>query len=426
MGRHRPLRWAAVACSTAMVALGALGGASGVASAATRPSGGSGIEAACGPVARGTARCFVERLVNPADWRGTHVRADGHGATNGKGHGGGGGSATIAGYYPSDLLSAYNLSTASTSDGTDQTVAVVEAYSDPYLAANLATYRSEFSLGGCTTSSGCLTIVNQSGGTKLPHGNTGWGTEMSLDVEMVSAICPNCKILVVEASTASLSNLAAAAAYAGKHANVVSNSYGGSESSGETSYNADYTASHTVYVASAGDSGYGVEFPAAAPSVVAAGGTTLTQDSSTARGWTESVWSGSGSGCSAYEHQPSWQTSDDSLCGNRIVADTAADANPSTGVAIYDTYGESGWIVVGGTSVASPLIASVYALAGNASTLGPDAAENLYASGASLNKVTSGSNGSCGNYLCNAGDSVLSTGYNGPTGNGTPDGTTSF
>jgi len=371
------------------------------------------------------ARCFVERLVNPADWRGAHVRADGHAAPGGKGHGGGGGTSTaIAGYYPSDLRSAYSLGTASTTDGSGQTVALVEAYSDPYLASNLATYRSNFGLGSCTTGSGCLTIVNQSGGGKLPRENTGWGTEMSLDVDMVSAICPNCHILVVEASSASLSNLAAAAAYAGKHADVVSNSYGGSESSTELGYNGDYSAASAVYVASAGDSGYGVEFPAAAPSVVAAGGTTLSPASGTTRGWTETVWSDSGSGCSGYENQPKWENST-SLCASRTVADTAADANPSTGVAIYDTYGQSGWIVVGGTSVASPVIASVYALAGNASTLGPDAAAGLYSSTASLYKVTSGSNGSCGNYLCNASDS-LSDGYNGPTGNGTPDGIASF
>jgi subtilase family serine protease len=174
-----------------------------------------------------------------------------------------------------------------------------------------------------------------------------------------------------------------------------------------------------VITASAGDGGYGVEYPAASPFVTAVGGTSLTTASST-RGWAETVWSGTGSGCSAYEANPGWQPKT-TYCTTRTVADTSADANPSTGVAVYDSYGQSGWLVFGGTSVASPIIASVYALANNASS---ETAGSLY--GASLNRVTSGTNTrSCSTYLCNAADSLV-TGYNGPTGNGTPNGTSGF
>ena len=240
---------------------------------------------------------------------------------------------------------------------------------------------------------------------------------------MVSAICPNCKILLVEANSASITDLATAAQYAAEHANVVSNSYGAAEFSGETSYDTYYHSKVPITV-SAGDSGYGVQYPAASRYVTAVGGTTLT--GSTSSGWTQTVWSGTGSGCSAYEQEPTWQPST-SLCSRRTVADTAAVANPNTGVAVYDSYGEPGWMVFGGTSVASPIIASIYALAGSTTTT----AQSLY--GGSLTPVTSGSNARrCTNYLCNAADSIAypyasgSGWYNGPTGIGTPNGTSGF
>ena len=376
----------------------------------------------CGPAKAGFARCFSQILLNPSTWRGQHARKPSppHG----------GGSITPSGYSPANLQSAYNLANASLSNGSGITVAIVDAYSNPYLASNLATYRNQFGLpSNCSTSTtGCIRIVNQTGGTKLPRGNTGWGTEEALDVEMVSAICPNCKILLVEASSNSMTNLAAAAAYAGAHAQVVSNSYGSSEFSSETSFDHNYTGNAVTptnpvtFVASSGDNGYGVEYPAASPYVVAAGGTTLTQTSS---GWSQSAWSGAGSGCSAYEPNPGWQPYTNPPCDKmRQVADTSAVADPNTGVAMYDTYGQSGWLVVGGTSVASPIIASVFALANT--DFGPTAAQQLYSpTSGIINHVTRGSNGSCGNYLCNAGDS-LDDGYNGPTGVGTPWGITAF
>jgi subtilase family serine protease len=236
---------------------------------------------------------------------------------------------------------------------------------------------------------------------------------------MVSAVCPKCHILLVEASTATFTNLGAAVNTAARlGANAISNSYGGGESSFDPSWDTSYFNHPGIAItASSGDSGYGVEYPAASRFVTAVGGTSLTKASNT-RGWSETAWSGAGSGCSNYDSKPSWQT--DGGCGNRTVADVSADADPNTGVAVYDTYHSSGWLVFGGTSVASPIVASVYALAGNASTL--TYASHAYANIASLNDVTSGSNGSCGgSYLCTAG-----VGYDGPTGLGTPNGVGAF
>jgi subtilase family serine protease len=248
---------------------------------------------------------------------------------------------------------------------------------------------------------------------------------------MVSAICPNCNILLVEASSNSLTDLGTAENYAASHAQAVSNSYGASEFSSEKAYDSYYDHPNVAITASSGDNGYGVEYPAASPYVISAGGTTLTKNASTARGWSESVWSGSGSGCSAFEPNPGFQPVT-SLCSNRTVGDVSADANPNTGVAVYDSYSEPGWMVFGGTSVASPILASVYALAGNAAsitttTTGSTAASGFYAS-TSLNKITTGWNTRrCSSYLCNAADSLsVDGGYNGPTGAGTPNGTSGF
>jgi subtilase family serine protease len=322
-----------------------------------------------------------------------------------------------SGLNPSDLRSAYNL--PSTTAGSGQTVAIVDAYNDPNAESDLAVYRAQFGLAACTTANGCFKKVNQSGGTSYPSSDAGWSEEISLDLDMVSAICPNCHILLVEATSPTFANLGKAVNEAvALGANTVSNSYGGSESSSETSYASYYNHSGHIITASSGDGGYGVEVPAAYNTVVAVGGTSLSK-SSTTRGWTETAWSGAGSGCSAYISKPSWQT--DSGCTRRTVADVSAVADPNTGVSVYDTYGGvGGWLVFGGTSVSSPIIASVYALAGNASSV--NAASTLYSHTSNLYDVTSGSNGSCGgSYLCTA-----KAGYDGPTGLGTPNGTTAF
>ncbi len=323
-----------------------------------------------------------------------------------------------SGYGPADLRSAYNLSAAG---GTGQTIAIVDAFDDAKAESDLAVYRSQFGLPPCTTASGCFRKVDQNGGTNYPRGDRGWAEEISLDLDMASAICPNCKILLVEATTNSFANLAAAvdrAALLG--ATVISNSYGGGEYAGEASDETHFNHPGVAITVSSGDAGYGVEFPAASQYVTAVGGTTLTPVSSGTRAWTETVWSGAGSGCSAYITKPNWQT--DAGCSRRTVADVSAVADPNTGVAVYDTYRlhPGGWLVFGGTSVSAPIIGGVYALAGNAGSISYGSWS--YSHTSSLFDVISGSNGNCSSsYLCTA-----KAGFDGPTGNGTPNGTGAF
>lgn len=366
----------------------------------------------CGPPAAGTAACHAL------------VRTDIHNAKPAP-------LTTPAGYGPADLRSAYNLATASATNGAGVTVGIVDAYDDPTAFNDVNVYRAQYgipALASCTPSTvagsttACFAKSNQTGGTSYPRTNGGWAQEISLDLDMVSAVCPQCNILLVEASSASFTNLGTAVNEAVTlGAKAVSNSYGGSEFSSEASVATSYYNHPGVAITvSAGDSGYGVEFPAASNYVTAVGGTHLTT-ASNSRGWSETVWSGTGSGCSAYISKSSWQT--DPLCGNRTVGDVSAVADPNTGVAVYDStayQGLSGWLVFGGTSVASPLIGSVYALAGNAGTV--TYGSYPYSHTSSLYDVTSGSNGSCGGtYLCTG-----VAGYDGPTGLGTPNGTGAF
>ncbi|GCE10230.1 S53 family peptidase [Tengunoibacter tsumagoiensis] len=321
------------------------------------------------------------------------------------------------GLNPADLQSAYNL--PSSSLGSGQTVAIVDAYDDPNAESDLAVYRAQFGLPECSTANGCFSKVDQRGGTNYPAGNTGWSEEISLDLDMVSAVCPLCNILLVEGDSASFANLGTAVNTAvSLGATTVSNSYGGGESFLSFLYASYYNHPGVIITASTGDSGYGVEVPAGYNTVVGVGGTSLHASSNDPRGWIESAWSGAGSGCTSYESKPTWQSDPD--CSHRTIADVSAVADPATGVSVYDTYGVAGWLVFGGTSVSSPIIASVYALAGNASSL--NAAESLYNDPGDLNDVTSGSNGNCnGSYLCTAGN-----GYDGPTGLGTPNGIGAF
>ncbi len=327
--------------------------------------------------------------------------------------------AAPSGYGPADLQAAYGLPS---NGGAGATVAIVDANDDPNAAADLNTYRSTMGLPACTVSSGCFKKVSQTGSTTaLPAADAGWAEEESLDVDMVSAIAPNAHIILVEANSATMQNLGASVNEAvALGAKYVSNSYGGGESSSDTSFDTSYFNHPGVAITvSSGDSGYGVEYPAASRFVTAVGGTSLVRNSS-ARGWGETVWNGAGSGCSSFDAKPSWQT--DTGCARRTVADVSAVADPATGVAVYDTYGgDPGWEVFGGTSVASPIIASVYADAGTPSA-GSTPATFPYAHTGSLNDVTSGSNGSCsGSYLCTG-----KAGFDGPTGLGTPNGLTAF
>ncbi|MGZ6642175.1 MAG: S53 family peptidase [Solirubrobacteraceae bacterium] len=317
-----------------------------------------------------------------------------------------------SGYGPADLASAYKLAGTS---GAGRTVAIVDAFDDPNAESDLAAYRSKFGLPACTTANGCFRKVDQNGGTSYPRRNASWAQEISLDVDMASAICPGCKILLVETASNSLANLGTGVNTASRlGAFSISNSYGGSEYSSEASDAGAYY-NHPNVTASSGDSGYGVEFPAAAAQVTAVGGTSLTS-ASNARGFSETAWSGAGSGCSAYVPKPAWQK--DAGCARRSVADVSAVADPNTGVAVYDTFRTGGWLVFGGTSVSSPIVASIYALGGN-STVG---ASRPYATPSALFDVAGGANGSCSpGYLCAAG-----SGYDGPTGLGTPNGTGAF
>ncbi|HZU65724.1 MAG TPA: S53 family peptidase [Ktedonobacteraceae bacterium] len=325
-----------------------------------------------------------------------------------------------AGYHPADLQSAYNLPSAS--QGNGQTVAIVDAFDDPNAEADLGVYRSTFGLPACTTGNGCFKKVNQQGQQgNYPTPNAGWAAEISLDLDMVSAICPNCHILLVEADNNHFRNLGKSVNEAVKlGANAVSNSYSGNEAKKEIKIQAnDYNHPGVAITASSGDSGYGTGAPAVFNTLTAIGGTHLTRGGGS-RGWSETAWSGSGSGCSKYISKPSWQTDPD--CSNRTVSDVSADADPATGVSVYDTFQAPGWQVYGGTSVSSPIIASVYALAGNEGSINYGSYPYLnYNYSTNMNDVTSGSNGNCGNYICNAGP-----GYDGPTGLGTPEGTGAF
>jgi hypothetical protein len=335
------------------------------------------------------------------------------------------GAGTPAGWGPADLQSAYNLPAFSATP----TVAIVDAYDDPTAESDLAAYRSQYGLSECSTSNGCFKKVNQNGVQgSYPAPNRGWAEEIALDLDMVSSACPSCNILLVEASSNSFTNLMAAVDTATSSGAVaVSNSYGANEFFGETTYDSHFDKKGIAITVSSGDSGYGAEYPASSRYVTATGGTSLSTASG-GRGWSETAWSGAGSGCSAYEaKQTTWQT--DSGCSRRTVADVSSVSNPNTGVAVYSTYGgDPGWMVFGGTSAAAPFIAGVYAR----NPVGTSAYGTSlpYGNRGSLFDVVSGSNGRCTTgrkggsgaaYLCTAG-----VGYDGPTGLGTPNGAGAF
>jgi len=324
-------------------------------------------------------------------------------------------NAAPSGLTPAKLRNAYKV-VGTGSAGT--LIAIVDAFGYPNAESDLAVYRARFGLPACTTANGCFRKVNQSGVQgNYPPTNVGWAQESALDLDMASAMCPGCSIVLVEATSNSFSDLALAvneAAALGAH--VISNSYGGSES-GSAPYESFYNYPGIAVTVSTGDSGYGVQFPASSPHVTAVGGTSLVKDTS-ARGWSETAWSGAGSGCSTMYGKPSWQA--DTGCANRSLADVSAVADPNTGVAVYGpiTRARSTWLVFGGTSVSAPLIAGIYGVNSTAVNYGSDPYHHL----GSLYDVTSGSNGTCGgSYLCTSGP-----GYDGPTGLGTPKGIKAF
>jgi hypothetical protein len=338
-----------------------------------------------------------------------------------------------AGYGPKDLQNAYRLSPAAGGG----TVAIVDAFYYPKAASDLAIYRKTYGLPACTVSNGCLRIVNQNGQPVTaanhpplspPHDD--WSGEQALDLDAVSAVCPNCRILLVESNSDYTSSLDSGVdAAAALSANAISNSYGGKE----------YSASDPAFVhpgiaitAASGDSGAGngygqagAQQPCSFATVVCVGGTSLRLSPGSARGWSETAWPQTGSGCSLLVSKPAWQH--DRGCAKRSEADVSASADPSTGIAVYvSTYG--GWTVFGGTSESTPIVAAVFALAGNtASVNGPQTFWQH--NGAGLFHVFQGNNEVAGawrcpssmRYICYAGP-----GYNGPTGWGTPNGTSAF
>jgi subtilase family serine protease len=272
----------------------------------------------------------------------------------------------IHGYGPTELRTAYGLDGA-TAGG--RLVALVDAFDDPAAESDLGVYRATYGLPPCTGANGCFEKLDAHGGRRSPRADAAWAREISLDLDMLSAACPDCHIALVEADGAGIPDLGIAENTAAGLPGVVAigNSYGIAETSQEPQWDTLYHHPGIAVVAAAGDGGYGTGYPAASPEVTSVGGTTLRRDSTTTRGWAETPWSGASSGCSRYEPKPAWQR--DPGCIRRTIADVSADADPATGVAMYDSYQGAGWIQAGGTSAATAFIAGVYGLAGNSSAV---------------------------------------------------------
>jgi subtilase family serine protease len=392
-----------IVVATLTAAIGMTAGAVGTASSADAVPGAHG-QRVCTDAKAGEANCHAIKLI---DTNGQAVSPDTA-------------SPAAGAKKPADIQSAYKL-TGLSSGG--RTVAIVDAYGYPNAERDLGIYRSQFGLSACTRSNGCLRIIDQNGGTNLPRTNVGWAQEQALDLDAVSATCADCKILLVQAKSASFADLGTAVNTAAKQAGVVaiSNSYGGSDAPDAT-YGKYYNHSGIAVTASTGDNGYqGGSYPASSSYVTAVGGTSLNQATGTARGWTESAWSGAGSGCSTYNPAIPAAAPFNTGCGKRAMADVSAVADPQTGLAVYapTSASNSTWAQYGGTSLSSPIIAAVYALSGNTTGY---ANAIPYAHTSSLFDVTSGSNGSCPTtQWCKA-----RTGWDGPTGLGTPNGVGAF
>jgi subtilase family serine protease len=362
----------------------------------------SGLRRACASAPVRHARCFAEFRVRQAA---RHALAAPLA------------SRFPAGLWPADIASAYALPTAR---GSGQIIAIVDAFDDPRAESDLAHYRSRFGLPACTTANGCFKKINERGKrSPLPAGDPGWGVEISLDLQAVSASCPRCKLLLVEADQPSFDDLGAAVDTAVRWgARAVSNSYGNDEFNGMAAWAPFYDHPGVPILVASGDFGFGpAQFPAVERSAIAVGGTSLVAAPGTRRGWRESAWEGAGSGCSAYIAKPAWQH--DRNCLMRVTADLSAVADPDTGLAVYDTFGlgpDNGWIVVGGTSLSSPLVAGMFGLAGNGGAFRD--ASPVYAHAGAFFDAVGGSNGFCGgDYLCTG-----LPGFDAPTGVGTPDG----
>jgi subtilase family serine protease len=302
-------------------------------------------------------------------------------------------STSPTGLSPATIKSVYGFSTSS-SAGSGKTVAIVDAYDDPTAESDLGVFSAQYGLPACTTANGCLTKVNQTGGAKYPRSNSGWALEISLDVQWAHAIAPGAKILLVEAFSNSFANLLAAEDYAKAHAQYVSNSWGGSESSGESSYDSHFVQSGVSFFVSSGDAGLPAEYPSASPNVVSVGGTTLHFSGGTFT--SETGWSSGGGGCSAYETATSAQSGfaqygQVGCAGKRATPDVSLDADPSSGVSVYDStryQGQKGWWTVGGTSASSPMWAGRAAVAGTVVNAG-----YVYGNTIAFRDISVGNNG---------------------------------
>ena len=387
---------------SAAIVLGLASGAGAQNTDAVMRSGNTFYKAACSRAVGLAAHCTAKIVT---DSKGTPLTARGR--------------APISGYAPADLHSAYNITTSGSSSTI---IAIVDAFGYDNAESDLGVYRAQWGLSACTTANGCFKKLNQKGQQKnYPAQNIGWAQESALDVDMASAMCPNCQIWLVEANSNSFKNLAAAvdkAASLGAH--VISNSYAGGDGKGAEKFEPSYDHPGIAITASSDDAGYGAAAPAAMPHVIAVGGTHLIHDGSQ-RGWAETAWSGAGSGCSKHYAKPEWQT--DKGCTGRMEADVSAVADPATGVAVFgpNSQGVGTWLRFGGTSVSAPLVGGIFA--NNGGTVND--ASSLYAHTADLYDVVGGNNGTCKGgrkaYFCNA-----VAGYDGPTGLGTPNGTAAF
>ncbi|MEA2574721.1 MAG: hypothetical protein QOH93_2019 [Chloroflexia bacterium] len=298
------------------------------------------------------------------------------------------------GLSPATIKSVYNFPTSVTA-GAGKTIAIVDAYDNPTAESDLNVFSQQYGLSACTTANGCFQKVDQNGGTNYPRTDSGWALEISLDIQWAHAIAPGAKILLVEAKTNSFTNLLAAEDYARTHVQYVSNSWGGPEFSGESSNDSHFVQSGVSFFVSSGDNGTPAEYPSSSPNVVSVGGTTLKLTSSGALS-SETGWSGSGGGCSAYETATSAQSSFSqygqvNCAGKRATPDLSLDADPASGVSIYDStryQGQQGWFTIGGTSASSPMIAARAAVAGVVVN-----SAYVYGSSITYRDITSGNNG---------------------------------
>ena len=327
----------------------------------------------CGPAGAGTARCHALLETNKS---------------------GRFAAPSPTGLSPATIKSVYGFSTSPTA-GAGRTIAIVDAFDDPNAESDLAVFSNQYGLPACTTANGCFAKVDQRGGTAYPRKDAGWALEISLDVQWAHAIAPGAKILLVEADSNSFANLLAAEDYAKAHAQYVSNSWGASEFAGEAGYDAHFTQSGVSFFVSSGDAGLPAEYPSSSPNVISVGGTTLHFDGS-GNFTSETGWSSGGGGCSVYETATAAQAAfgqygQAGCAGSRATPDVSLDADPASGVSVYDStryQGQRGWFKVGGTSASAPMWAARAAVAGAITS-----SSYVYGGSITYRDITTGNNG---------------------------------